>query len=114
MSYEKTDVNLKPIAGAIVVFVVATAVICAGVWGLFNYFRNERLRRDVRRSLVETSSPIPPEPRLQVNPAEEWREYYESQQRVLDSYEWVSQQEGTVRIPVRRAMELLVEREKSR
>lgn len=110
MSYEKTDVNLKSVTGAGVVFVVAAAIICVGVWGLFTHYRDQDQRRDVRRTLVQTPPPIPPEPRLQLNPSQEWRAYRESQQRILDSYDWVSKEQGRVRIPIQRAMEMLVEK----
>jgi hypothetical protein len=110
MSYEKTDVDLTRIGRVIAAFVAGVAVICLAVWWAFVYFRDRELREDVRRSVVETPRPIPPEPRLQVNPFEEWRDYRESQDRILNSYEWVSREQGSVRIPVRRAMELLAQR----
>ena len=112
MSYEKTDINLRPIAFAVVVFVVIAVAVHVGEWFLFDSLRDEAQRRDVRQSRVTPPLPIPPHPRLQVDPYKEWREYRESQQKILESYDWASREQRRVQIPIRRAMELLVERGK--
>ena len=92
--------------------IVILAVIHAGVWWLYQYFRHADQRRDVRRTLVEARSPIPPDPRLQVNEQLDFQEYFRIQQETLKSYGWVSRADGKVRIPIDRAMELVAEREK--
>ena len=51
-----------------------------------------------------------PTPRLQSDPAGELRAYRAAQQRELDGYAWVDQEQGLVRIPVERAMALLAAR----
>jgi dsRNA-specific ribonuclease len=98
---------------AVIVFLIVGAAIHVGVWWMFRYFRSEDQQRSVRRSLVEDKAPVPPEPRLQVKPQEELQEYLRKQQQVLNTYGWVSRDEGKVRIPIERAMELVVERETS-
>jgi hypothetical protein len=70
------------------------------------------MERDVRRTFVESKAPVPPEPRLQVNPQADLHEYLQQQQQALTSYGWISRPEGRVRIPIDRAMELFVERSK--
>jgi hypothetical protein len=49
---------------------------------------------------------LPPRPRLQVDPQKEIHDYCEQQAETLDSYGWVDQSAGIVRIPVDRAIEL--------
>ncbi len=53
---------------------------------------------------------LPPEPRLQVHAPEDLKKMREQEDSMLDSYGWIDRQNGIVRIPVRRAMELLAER----
>jgi hypothetical protein len=114
MSHEKSDIKLKPIGVAIIVLIVVGVAVHVGVWFLFDYLREERVRLDVRRSLVDVRPPIPPQPRLQVDPYKGWQDYRQSQQKTLDSYDWASREQGRVRIPIARAMELLAEREKGK
>jgi hypothetical protein len=49
---------------------------------------------------------LPPHPRLQTDPQKEIHDYCEQQAEKLDSYGWVDQSAGIVRIPVDRAIEL--------
>jgi hypothetical protein len=110
--HEPEDVNVSSLKRCLLVAIVIIAVIQVGVWSLYLYFRNQDQRRDVRRTLVEVRPPIPPEPRLQVNPQADFQEYLRNQQETLKSYGWVSRAEGKVRIPINVAMELVVEKEK--
>jgi hypothetical protein len=62
--------------------------------------------QEATRRLVTTF----PEPRLQ---ADEYRDYEVYRRRVdeqLNSYTWINKNDGSVRIPIRRAMELIAER----
>jgi hypothetical protein len=112
MSHERTDIKIKPIGVAIAILVAVTIAVHVGVWFLFEYLRDEQGRRDVRRSLIDTRAPVPPEPRLQVDPYKDFNEYRRSQQRIMENYDWASREQGRVRIPIERAMELLAEQEK--
>jgi len=53
---------------------------------------------------------VPAGPLLQVNAQEDLRAYQEQQQRALASYGWVDQGAGVVRIPIDRAMDLVLQR----
>lgn len=57
-----------------------------------------------------TQRVLPPEPRLQPNPQTDLAVYLEEQKTELDTYGWVDRQNGVVRIPIDRAMELLLKR----
>ena len=108
--HETRDIHLRPIGWIVVAFIVVAIVIHVAVWWIFQYYRDLEGRRDVRRSMVEGGEVLPKEPRLQLSPQQDWDEFYASQQKILNSYEWLSREEGRVRIPIERAMELLVER----
>ena len=51
---------------------------------------------------------LPPEPRLQVSPHDDLREMRAREDRILGSYGWVDRPAGRVRIPIERAMDLVV------
>ena len=61
-------------------------------------------------ALVETSRTLPPGPRLQVNAPKDLANYLKQQQQTLDTYGWVDQKAGVVRVPIDRAMDLLLEK----
>jgi hypothetical protein len=73
---------------------------------------------DVREASESTASPLagqyglaqPPEPRLQTNAWQDLATFRAAEDDVLHSYGWVDQQAGVVRIPIDRAMQLLVQR----
>jgi len=51
-----------------------------------------------------------PEPRLQVRPSADFAKLHAREQTELNSYGWVDKSAGVMRIPIERAMQLLVER----
>ncbi len=59
--------------------------------------------------IVEHGRPLPPEPRLQKSPPNDWLTMKKQDQAALDSYRWVDQSHGIVSIPIERAMQLTVE-----
>jgi hypothetical protein len=78
---------------------------------MFRFVRERQMSENVRQNFVAPPSPIPPAPRLQVRPAADWQAFHQAQMERLSRYEWISIEEGHAQIPVRRAMEILVERE---
>lgn len=50
---------------------------------------------------------LPPEPRLEIYPAQNFPALHATQEAGLNSYGWVDRQNGIVHIPVERAMELI-------
>jgi len=73
---------------------------------------------DTREAAESAASPLagqyglaqPPAPRLQTNPWKDITAFRAAEDDVLHSYGWVDQQAGVVRIPIDRAMQLLVQR----
>lgn len=63
----------------------------------------------VHRGPPAPDAPLPPEPRLQAAPREDLAELRRRQSRLLESYGWSDRGRGLVRVPIERAMELLLE-----
>lgn len=110
--YERSDISLK---GAVVLtlgILVATAGTMLLMRALFDRLATSEARsQSVRTTLVATEpNPLPPEPRLQANPVEELREQRATERQALHGYAWVDRKAGRVRIPIERAIDLVVER----
>jgi hypothetical protein len=65
---------------------------------------------DHEPTAMELERILPPKPRLQVNQQLDLQQVREQEQRILNSYGWVSKEAGAVRIPINRAMDLIAER----
>lgn len=101
--------------------VVAGFLIYFIVWGLYRYLdRYERTHEPPQNPLVQTNADtrvIPPQaaqkfpqPRLERNERTEINDFRLKEEQTLNSYGWVDQKTGVVRIPIDRAMELVAQR----
>lgn len=52
---------------------------------------------------------LPPEPRLESVPGQQLQELRANDAKTLDTYGWIDQKVGIVHIPIKRAMELLLQ-----
>jgi hypothetical protein len=107
--YEDSDVSMGRLfafAGGIV------ALIALGVLGsavVFHFFvRHQPLGPPA--SPFEDVRTVPPEPRLQTTAPLDLQRYHADQEKILEGYGWVDPQAGIVRIPVERAMDLLLQK----
>jgi len=57
-----------------------------------------------------TDARLPPEPRLQQFPRNEYYQFHVTEQQKLESYGWVNKDAGIVHIPIEDAMRLTLER----
>jgi hypothetical protein len=106
--YEHADVSARPIVQATIALTVGIVVALFLVWMTYARLREVFTGRDARRSQIQ-SVEAPPPPRLEVSPTADYEAYLNAQMKTLQSYGWVSKDEGKARIPIRRAMEMLLE-----
>jgi hypothetical protein len=111
--HEETDINVWAVAK----FAIALALVCAAVLallsGLFRYFLRQSAEEQAAqpsRGLSIKQGQLPPEPRLQATPVLDLRAMRAAEDQVLNSYGWVDQSKGVVRIPIDRAIDLLAQR----
>lgn len=108
--HEEGDVQVRLILMSGTGLVVMTAVVLLVAYWLFDNFAARWAKLQVPPSpLAETRQP-PPEPRLQVVPAQDLQQMRAAEEAVLSSYGWVDEAAGFVRMPIDRAIELLLER----
>jgi hypothetical protein len=108
--YEKSDLAPKPILLFGVILALVTVLAMAATYGLVRVLGWwERPRLETPASPLATRT-IPAEPRLQVNAPKDLKTLQASEQAVLGSYGWVNKEAGIARIPIDRAITLLLER----
>jgi hypothetical protein len=108
--HEQSDISIRGIVMFGGILAVVTGVVLLLMGWMFHYFAALEMKLDVPPSpLAETRRP-PPEPRLQISPAENLKEMRAAEDAALNSYGWVNRQTGIVRIPIDHAIRLLAER----
>jgi hypothetical protein len=108
--YEKTDTGIGLIIWGTVGLVILTAITLVIVWGIFNYFKHREELNHRALSPMASPSQLPPEPRLQIKSDEQIIHLRESEDHILSSYAWVDEKGGVVRVPIDRAMDLLIKK----
>ena len=131
--YERSDASVTGIAvflTALLIFVAVIGVLCYGIGKVFNEHINKQdgpnskwtKTVDVRQLGNFPSSPelqnkmaeitqTFPTPRLQTEDGEQdIADLHAREDLLLNYYSWVNESQGKVRIPIERAMELIVER----
>jgi hypothetical protein len=110
--HEKQDVNPVSLVKFGVAMIVLGMVILLGLWGLFNYFaaREERLGPRPSAWAGSHAPRPPPEPRLQLAPQIDLKEMRAAEDQILNNYAWVDPDKHIVRIPIERAMDLIVQK----
>ena len=80
-------------------------------WVTLVYLRNHQTYPPAQ-SAISRGRALPPAgmPELQVHPAEDLQVYLKHEQEILDSYGWVNRKNGVVRIPIQRAMNILLQK----
>jgi hypothetical protein len=107
--HETSDVSVR----GIVIFVVALSIsVILGM--LFSkrvfYFFVRHQPLGPPASPFENVRTLPPQPRLQVNARADLKRYRAAQDELLNSYGWVDEKSGIVRIPVDRAMDIMLQK----
>jgi hypothetical protein len=105
--YETRDANVRGVFGFLVVLsivLVFTAIVC---WGVFKYYSASRASLTPTSPFSNTRQ-LPAGPQLQVNPRQDLLNFRAQQEQSLESYSWENKDDGTVRVPIERAMEMLL------
>lgn len=110
VGYETRDVNLRAVLALAVGVAVMALVVHAALWFLLRSLHAAAGQSDPPRTPLAEDVTIPPGPRLQQAPVRDYQAFRAREEAALDSYGWVDRRQGVVRIPIERAMELLVER----
>ena len=110
--HEASDINVWAVGK----FAIALACLCLValglLFGLFRYFQSVTggALPKVTSQLNVDARKLPPEPRLQQAPITDLNEMRAAEDKILNSYGWIDQAHGVVRVPIDRAIDLLAAR----
>jgi len=108
---EGDGVSYSGIVWFVVILTVTTVFCQLLVWGLFEYMQSREFARDPARSIVAapTGTP-PPTPNLLTDEPANLKHFRDAEKTTLETYGWVDQNAGTVRLPIEKAKQLILER----
>ena len=109
--FEPEDVKPRPViltGVGVVVFTIAIALLVHFVYGPLT---RERERDGAQTpAAAARSAQLPPQPNLQSSPHEDFQSFRNAQIGQLNQYHWLDRDKGVAGIPIRRAMDLIVQR----
>jgi hypothetical protein len=121
--YERRDISARGILYFLAGLAAAAILIHLLLAGLYNYLdKREKAHQPSVNPLVsnapEDTRKVPrkypdtafPDPRLETDERTQLNDIRLAEEQKLNSYDWVDQKAGTVRIPIERAMDLLAQR----
>lgn len=102
------DLPVRSIVWYGVGLVALATVAFLGMWLTFRLLEARiEAEPSVPARVERPETPLPPEPRLEPRPREPLQRLRATEAERLGTYGWVDAEEGIVRIPVERAMEIL-------
>lgn len=110
--YEKRDLSVR----GIVIFLAALVIMLGLVFVVTNgvmlaFTGHPPPLQYPPQGLSNAPTPdLPPEPRLEAVPGAQNEQSTSSEEQKLNSYGWIDQKAGVVRIPIDRALDLLLQR----
>ena len=110
VDHESTDVSVRGVVLATSVLIVVTLLAMGLAGALFGYLNREAQQAQGRSPMVTTEVQLPSAPLIQHHPENDLRQMQEEQARILNDYRWVNKDGGVARIPIDRAMKVLLER----
>jgi hypothetical protein len=111
--YEKRDANAKAIFGVVVFVLFAGLIMHFCLAGVMERFSKTPAPTDQwagSRRAAGAVSETKTVPHLQISPAEDLEKFREREAAELGTYGWINPTAGVVRIPIERAMDLVLER----
>jgi hypothetical protein len=109
--HERRDVDVVSLITIASLLFLSCVVIFIVVAGMMHYFRvHEPAKTAGQANLPVTAAEEFPKPRLEVKGPADLAAFRAAEEADLNSYDWVDRSTGTVRVPIDRAMELLLQR----
>jgi hypothetical protein len=105
--HEMTDASISGLVKFSIGLFVLIVVVLFAMRSMFEHFSTTQQLGPPASPFAETQT-LPPGPRLQVEPALDLKQLRQGEDEKLNSYGWVDQKAGIARIPIDRAMDLLL------
>lgn len=104
--HEQREVSVRFILISLFALLFGTFLACLLVVGIFQYFHTTYLPEQA----TKVQPQLPPEPRVEEKPYLQLQNVRTIEDHILTTYAWVDQKEGTVRIPVDRALDMVAQK----
>jgi len=120
--FEHQDLTAQSVFGFLISLAVGGVLVYFVIWGLYHFMdarqRSHQPEQSPLVKQVETDTRVVspgeitrfPQPRLERNERVEINDFRLKEEQTLNSYGWVDEKTGAVRIPIERAMQLLAQR----
>jgi len=120
--FERQDLTAQAVFEFLLSLVLGGVVVYFVIWGLYHFMDARQRERQSQQSplvkQVETDTRIVspdeikkfPPPRLERNERIEIYDFRLEEEQTLNSYGWVDEKAGVIRIPIERAMQLVAQR----
>jgi len=109
VGHEERDVAYRPVVIGLVGLIALLLASAGLMYVLLVYFVSTTPPQPANPLAQNLGRQVPPAPRLQSNPLQDLAQMRAEEDAVLNSYGWVDRNAGIVRVPIERAMELLVQ-----
>ncbi|MGD0964067.1 MAG: hypothetical protein ABSA57_09230 [Candidatus Acidiferrales bacterium] len=106
--YEQSDAHIADLLKFGFWMAVVIAVTLFAMKWTFNYMERTQTV-SVPAGPFTRPRELPPSPRLQAEPHQELKDYCEAEVKEMNSYGWINQRLHVVRIPIDRAMDLVLQ-----
>lgn len=118
VDYDRTDMSAKAIVGFLIFLAIAGIFVHLILWGLYKRFAGQyKAETPLANPIFSSTRQLPgdpvrtfPPPRLQPDDVADMNKFRAQEEIILNTYDWVDQQQGTVRIPIEQAMRHLAQR----
>lgn len=108
--YEKTDASARWITYIGVVSIICSIITFASLGGGFFFLKSSisaKVKNIAPANLV-AGRKGPPFPHLEINPQAKNKAHLAKEKQLLESYGWVDQNKGLIRIPIDTAIEIML------
>jgi len=107
--WQDKDINIPWIVITIAIVLVTTALTFVAMKIMMKVYKEQDAKREQVVSPLARERTLPPGPRLQVFPRDELAEHREAERERLSHYQWIDPDAGLAKIPIDRAVEIVVE-----
>jgi|SRR5579859_6519 len=109
--HEERDVSVPWIFGIVLFLACSGVVIQVVLGGLLNHFKSRPAPSDAFRPIQKPAQPSTASfPRLQISPRLDLAQFRAREDEQLTNYGWIDRTSGIVRVPIERAMELVLQK----
>lgn len=108
LAHDDREIDVRAIVRFSALLIIVTALASVAMWFFgINLSSEERAGHEAPPPMASKRSPFPPEPRLQPRPRLGLQAHRALEDKELNSYAWVDEEERIVQIPIEAAIEVL-------